>query len=402
MTATTLELQDIELVAGQSVIVSRRMDSRARTERIPQLDGLRGVAILLVVMCHYIGNADHARLGYWPHHFLSGLTVGWSGVDLFFVLSGFLIGGILLDNRDSPRYFRTFYARRVFRILPVYYLWILLYVVFVAIGAYKLVDPLPQQPRYLAIVPIYVLFLQNMIYALSPFQWKWFAVTWSLAVEEQFYLLAPIAVRFISIRRLVWLLAALVCAAPLLRLAAFTYLPKFSYLAGFAMPCRADALALGILVAIGWRREAFRRILEGRPAILWGSSLALFVAVAGLAPTLVRPVGVATYTVGYSVLALFYTCALLLALSQTNSLLVRLLRLRWLGYVGGISYCVYIIHLTINQWAHILLLHSEPEIYDLRGVGVTLLSLFVTWAVAATSWRYMEGPAIRRGHQYAY
>jgi peptidoglycan/LPS O-acetylase OafA/YrhL len=63
---------------------------------------------------------------------------------------------------------------------------------------------------------------------------------------------------------------------------------------------------------------------------------------------------------------------------------------------------VYIVHLTINQWAHLLLLHSEPELNDLRGVGVTLLSVFMTWAVAATSWRYLESPSIRRGHQYVY
>jgi len=93
---------------------------------------------------------------------------------------------------------------------------------------------------------------------------------------------------------------------------------------------------------------------------------------------------------------------LLLALSQIDSFVVRVLRLRWLRYLGGISYCVYIVHLTINQWAYALLLHSQPELNDWRGAGVTLLSALVTWAVAATSWRYLEAPAIRRGHQYVY
>lgn len=377
-------------------------ESSVRNQRLPQLDGLRGVAILLVVICHYVANADHSRLAYWPRHFLSALTVGWSGVDLFFVLSGFLIGGILLDVRDSPRYFRTFYARRVFRILPVYYLWILLYVAIVAVGVYGKPGVLPVARRDLATVPIYVLFVQNIVYMPSPFQWKWFVVTWSLAVEEQFYLLAPIAIRWISVRRLVWLLVAVICAAPVLRFAVYSCLPRFSYLAGFAMPCRADALAFGILAAVGWRREAFRRMLEKRRDVAWGVSLIAFVVVLGLAPTFVRPAGIVTYTAGYSVLAIFYTCILLLALSQTDSLLVRLLENRVLQYVGGISYCVYIIHLTINQWAHHLLLRSDPEIYDLRGVGVTLLSVLITWGVAATSWKYLESPAIRRGHQFVY
>jgi peptidoglycan/LPS O-acetylase OafA/YrhL len=89
--------------------------------RIPELDGLRGFAILLVIICHYVANADHARLGFWPHHILNILAIGWSGVDLFFVLSGFLIGGILLEARTAPNYFRAFYMRRVHRILPIYY-----------------------------------------------------------------------------------------------------------------------------------------------------------------------------------------------------------------------------------------------------------------------------------------
>jgi peptidoglycan/LPS O-acetylase OafA/YrhL len=380
----------------------QRNDADIRKERVSQLDGLRGVAILLVVICHYVANPDHAEFGYWTRHFLSGLTVGWSGVDLFFVMSGFLIGGILLDNRESPRYFRAFYVRRVFRILPVYYLWILLYVAIVAAGVYGMPGRLPVERRDLLAAPIYVLFLQNIIYSPSPFQWKWFVVTWSLAIEEQFYLLAPIAVRWLSLRRLVWLLVVVVCAAPVLRFGLYTHLPKFRYLVGFAMPCRADALALGILASIGWRRDAFRTMLESRSKAVWAFVLCAFLVVAILSPTFVRPAGLVTYTVGYSALAVFYTSVLLLALSQIDSFVVRVLRLRWLRYLGGISYCVYIVHLTINQWAYALLLHSQPELNDWRGAGVTLLSALVTWAVAATSWRYLEAPAIRRGHQYVY
>src|SRR4051812_29644703 len=102
--------------------------------RVPELDGLRGVAIGLVILCHYVANAEHRGLGVWAHRALSGLTFGWSGVDLFFVLSGFLIGGILDDAREAPHYFRAFYLRRVHRILPVYYSWVLLFAVVVAWG----------------------------------------------------------------------------------------------------------------------------------------------------------------------------------------------------------------------------------------------------------------------------
>ena|ERR1700721_1032295 len=94
-----------------------------RSRRIPQLDGLRGIAIAMVVAFHYAG----AEVGPVPRFpiFISGpMNLGWSGVDLFFVLSGFLIGGILLDARESSNYFRVFYRRRVCRIFPVYFVFL--------------------------------------------------------------------------------------------------------------------------------------------------------------------------------------------------------------------------------------------------------------------------------------
>lgn len=378
---------------------AQRLDSAAR---IPELDGLRGLAILLVVICHYIADAEHAQLGFWWHHFLSALSVGWSGVDLFFVLSGFLIGGILLDSRNSPRYFQTFYLRRVHRILPIYYTWVALYAAIVAVGVYVVPGRLPVAARDLGVVPVYVLFLQNMIYSPSAFQWKWFVVTWSLAVEEQFYLFAPPLIRMVAIRRLVYVLGTLVCAAPILRYLAFRHLPHLYYLPQFAMPCRADALALGILAAVAWRRPAFREYLEGHPKILQRGVAYLLVVLAALMWWLARPAGLVTYTIGYSSLAVFYACLLLLVLSQTQGVVARLARMKWLRYLGGVSYCVYLIHLTINIGAHHLLLGGEPRIYDLRGVGVTLLAGVLTLAVASVSQKYFEKPLIRRGHHYVY
>jgi peptidoglycan/LPS O-acetylase OafA/YrhL len=153
--------------------------------RIPELDGLRGFAILLVILCHYVGNPDNAPLGYFAHRFLLCFSVGWSGVDLFLVLSGFLIGGILLDARGSPHYFRAFYMRRVFRILPIYYLWTLLF-------AAAVITVLVFFPGYHGVsshdllrVPVQLLFLQNIFIGMPPFTWTWFVVTWSLAIEER-------------------------------------------------------------------------------------------------------------------------------------------------------------------------------------------------------------------------
>ncbi len=98
--------------------------------RIPELGGLRGLAIFLVILCHYIGIEGHRPAHSWPARIGNILTQGQTGVDLFFVLSGFLIGGILLSSRESARYYRTIYLRRFHRIIPIYYSGLLIFLVF--------------------------------------------------------------------------------------------------------------------------------------------------------------------------------------------------------------------------------------------------------------------------------
>jgi peptidoglycan/LPS O-acetylase OafA/YrhL len=91
------------------------------TKRLTELDGLRGIAVLMVLLEHYVAGSQLGTRGTLIHMFGRLCRLGWTGVDLFFVLSGFLIGGILLDARNSPTYFKTFYGCRAYRILRVYY-----------------------------------------------------------------------------------------------------------------------------------------------------------------------------------------------------------------------------------------------------------------------------------------
>ena len=109
------------------------------SQRIPELDGLRGIAILLVLLDHYIGTYYNTGFSPFWQRFFRAFSGGQVGVDLFFILSGFLIGGILLGSRNSTNYFHTFYLRRIHRILPVYYAWILLY--FIGLGVFRLFAP---------------------------------------------------------------------------------------------------------------------------------------------------------------------------------------------------------------------------------------------------------------------
>lgn len=381
---------------------ARETSSPASAARIPELDGLRGTAILLVILCHCVGNAEHAPLGFWPHRILAAFTAGWSGVDLFFVLSGFLIGGILLEVRDSPHYFRAFYVRRVFRILPIYYLWTLLFGVVVFCGVRFFPGRLPATEHDLLRIPVQLFFLQNIFIGMPRFTWMWFVVTWSLAIEEQYYLLAPPLIRFLSRRAFAAALVATILLAPLLRFLLFRYWAPGTYLCSFLMPCRADALAWGMLLALGWRDERIRHRIAASAGLLRLALLALLVGVAALLWWLSHPLNIVTVTIGYSWLAIFFSAALLTAVSQRDSLIARCMRWKWLGWLGGISYCVYLLHDAFNFLAHRLLLHAEPQLYNVSGVGVTLFALGVTLAVASLSWRYFEKPLIRRGHTYYY
>jgi peptidoglycan/LPS O-acetylase OafA/YrhL len=246
------------------------------------------------------------------------------------------------------------------------------------------------------------LFLQNMRYTLTPFQRSWFSVTWSLAVEEQFYLLAPPLIRFLSLRRMVWVLTATIGLAPMLRFLVFRYVPEGNYAAVLTMPCRADALALGILIAMAWRKGEFRAFLEAHRLLLQRVLLGLLLGLGGLLWWLLRPINVVTILAGYTWLAFFYGCLLVVVLSQTQGWVAGVIRWKILRGLGVISYCVYIVHDTLNQLAHRILLHAAPQIYNAKGVGVTLLALVLTLVVANLSWHFFEKPLIARGHSYSY
>jgi peptidoglycan/LPS O-acetylase OafA/YrhL len=373
-----------------------------RSPRIPELDGLRGLAILLVILDHYIASANNAKLGLWPHRALSLFTVGWSGVDLFFVLSGFLIGGILLDARESPTYFRTFYLRRVCRILPVYYAWILLYALSVGWVLW-------QSPGWLGIsvssfkpALTQLLFLQNIPGRTQAYAWAWFGVTWSLAVEEQFYLIAPPLIRFLSARRLFFALVGTICAAPILRVMVSQIWMPGTTAEKILMPCRADALAFGILLAMAWRSDSVRRFLEANAVLLKRMLLGLLGGVLALLWWLLHPFSVVGASIGYTWIALFFACLLVVTLTQQGSWIARVMRTPMLRWLGTISYCVYILHYAFNLLMHRLILHGSPEIFDAQGVLVSVLALTLTIAVASLSWRYFERPLIERGHKYSY
>src|SRR5579859_7052632 len=158
--------------------------NRQSASRIPELDGMRGVAILLVVLFHYVWGLTGHSGNHLAVIIRDCVSMSWSGVDLFFVLSGFLIGGILMDHRRDKDYFKTFYIRRICRILPLYFLWVALFFIIPALFSASASSDwysvefgrIPHFPQW-----GYFFFLQNFgMAALNGFGPNWMSVTWSL------------------------------------------------------------------------------------------------------------------------------------------------------------------------------------------------------------------------------
>lgn len=252
-----------------SGIDTAKLRSSVVTTRLPALDGLRGIAVASVVLFHF------TRPLQFPDRLHSLFAMGWTGVDLFFVLSGFLIGGILVDNKDSVNLWRVFYLRRAFRILPLYYFVLITFLIFGGTQLRNLTwlmeSPLPTWS--------YATFTQNFVTAatnnLGP---NYMVATWSLAVEEQFYLFLPLVIRFVSARMLPWILAALILLAPITRVVLYHWFSKDHLFGAYVlMPCRMDSLLLGTSAALIFRSDAAMTVLRNNKTILLTALLALLI-----------------------------------------------------------------------------------------------------------------------------
>jgi peptidoglycan/LPS O-acetylase OafA/YrhL len=387
-----------------SVAAPARANGAAK--RIPELDGLRGLAILLVMLCHYI---EDGPVG--PRHSLAARTgevigLGTFGVDLFFILSGFLIGGILLNSRSSPRYYSTFYLRRFFRIIPIYYSWLILFgLVMLAAKTWGVAGG--SDFRTLTPYWAYFIFIQNYFQGATAIQAFWLGPLWSLAVEEQFYLLAPPLVRKLSPARLVNMLTGVLVFSLLLRLFLSSLFGASHDYWGINastnwMICRADDLALGMLVATLWVNPQSKRRLQERVGVSYAGLFATAAALLAMFYWFMKPDSFITATVGRTVIGFFFVFLMIIPLTDKEGLLAGIFRWRPLRELGKVSYCVYIIHRAVNWGLFRSIMHVDPRFDSWRAIAVAALSFVVTIILAELSWRFFENPLIHRGHSYLY
>ncbi len=366
------------------------------------LDGLRGIAILLVVACHFVSNLGITADGWaWP--LVAFAHAGWTGVDLFFVLSGFLITGILVDARGSNSYFKAFYARRALRILPAYYgfliaIFIVLPLLHVTVGDNAMLARQHQG--------WYWLHLTNIMMALGetpghgPYPNTLF---WSLAVEEQFYFIWPAIVALCPPNTLRKVCIGGVMLCIVLRIAGG--IAGVSGLTLSVLPItRGDTLFVGGLLAIEYRRGGLDRYVTLAKALAPVALIVLVALTAVYGRLDYMDPGTAMF--GSIAIMVIGGSALVIATSPRESRSTRWLRSGFLRFFGRYSYAIYIVHTAVLAGLN----HYRPFAY-LSTIGGYALPVQTVWAlayvalstgIAMLSWHLVEKHFLRLKKFFPY
>lgn len=364
--------------------------SSSLASRIPELDGIRGIAILLVIFFHF-GRyfPEHSN---WANYLYRGFKgLGWSGVDLFFVLSGCLITRILLRSKHSPNYFKSFYMRRALRILPLYYLGVFL---FFDCGIPRMASwyhPALSEQLW------YWLPISNWHSAFGVLAYSPIGHLWSLAVEEQFYLIWPLVVLLLGENALLALCIGLIVASAVLRsLPQFQAIqlvsPEFLYR---LTPFRAEPILFG---AISITKPRFKNLIKR-----W-APLSFLIGCLGVAAASVVA-GVTKYSscpmTIYGFSALGVACSSVVAYSIVNTgssrLAMKALRSSILTQCGKYSYAMYIFQTPLFYLLPIGTLLA-PFTF-LNGFAVSVLSVLIgivsSYLLARCSWILIERPFLK-------
>jgi peptidoglycan/LPS O-acetylase OafA/YrhL len=353
----------------------------AFVKRSRALDVVRGLAILMVLCWHY--QPEKPLIS---DFLLYSTRLFWSGVDVFFVLSGFLIAGILLQNVDKKNYFSVFYIRRSARILPLY---LILCFIFYLLLRF---DPEIFYKTYKYHLPLwsYLTFTQNFFYAARQrFADPWMDVTWSLAVEEQFYIFLSLLIYNIKKKHLYVVAVFLILLAPVLR-------SSSSYITSYILPFhRADSLMFGLLLALAWRSEDIKEFLKKYNLVLKWTCFIFFIGAAYL--TYQQKHFGDNFT--HSWLAFFYSNVILLALLSDPIARWSIFKNRVLEWFGLRSYGLYLFHQPIHIVFPVLLHWLNIKLNPWIGIAVMVIVLCM---VSEITYRLIEKPFLDLGRKFKY
>ncbi|WP_263384685.1 acyltransferase family protein [Granulicella arctica] len=352
---------------------------------VPALDGVRGLAILLVFLFHSM-NGNIESVGWFSWIATRAVAMGWTGVDLFFVLSGYLITRSLWPGRGAANYYRVFYGRRALRIFPLYYA-VLIGVLMVAAWRHAPYSFDTQILFWLNLSNLATAFAPSLIGSLSSF--------WSLAIEEQFYFIWPSILRHINEKYLVRISITLILIPLGLRnLPTIPHLlmrwPDLVYRLTFF---RVDTLAAGALLAFVTLKhpEALRHRATIR-AMFWGSGLLY-----GLLCFAKQPSHLHVVRFGYTLLLVCFTSLVALSLSGSGPL-TAIFSNKWLRRMGDYSYCFYLLHifpiiyLIHRPWIRAAVTSRLHLSVNLVAVLIALAQFGVTFALCALSYHFIEHP----------
>jgi peptidoglycan/LPS O-acetylase OafA/YrhL len=352
------------------------------------LDTLRGGAVIAILVWHFLNNTSVLRTP--TLSFLHDLTSQFFfGVDLFFVLSGFLIGGALMERRARADYFSRYAARRIGRIFPLYFAWLAAFLLMSLLGAERLGGAFPLLLG-LDGMPYwgFLTFTQNFhSAALGVWGPTWLAVTWTLAIEVHFYALAAILIYLVPVR---WM--GLASLAMIILANAFQHY-GWAFLNGQAVfvltPMRLDGPFVGVLCAWLWRYQAIRGPIARHASPLKWAIVAI------IAAHYVGSVfGVLRYPSIFTANAILFGLATLcFAVPDTKTVSFPVRFMRWCGVR---CYGLYIFHLGILCLVSHVLYGWPPNVFP-PGFGWPAVSvgLAITFGLAAVSWRYFEQPIMR-------
>lgn len=359
--------------------------------RIKELDGLRGLAVTLVMALHLF-----KRAAYFTEHpvletFTKFTTVGWVGVDLFFTLSGFLITSILLKSKTGEHYFRNFYVRRALRIFPLYYTAI----AFVLLFAPKV------EPEFTAqlniALPVMLLYQQNWALLFRDFHLtQYLGITWSLAIEEQFYLLWPLIVYKLDREKLVkfsvgYILLSIVSRT--LGTLLWPDLPQASTFFYYTSFARFEEMLFGGLLAVFLTYEGAEEKVRRFATPLFAVSFTVFVALHILSlPGSPHPehASLPLTLGGYTTAALFTIGLIGIFITRPPRNIFRLIFGNpVLTFLGKYSYSMYLFHMSAALILLDVFWHSE-----LRGwkpfILYPLTTYIVTVVIALLTWNLLE------------